>query len=359
MHAGTQQSKVHFDSIQALRGIAALLVLAFHLFTVEEKYFGTHVVPSILGRFGTCGVDLFFVISGFVMVETTSRKFGVPGASATFLFRRAARIYPVYWLYSLVVLAVFLVMPQWVNASGGHAVNLLTSFTLFPASTMPLLQQAWTLTYEMFFYLVFAIILLVAKRNHLILWLAGWTLITLVLAITLRPVAGPVGAVPSDPIVLEFIGGCVIALIYRTIGRGAALGLIALAVLFFAVVVLRSHSADATIALRAVNFGIPAGLIVLGAVAFENRSTRRPAKILQMIGDASYSIYLSHILVISAVARVGARLFPHAIALTSVLCILIAIVVGYLSFRIVETPIHRWARRVRFDTIEKTRVAKR
>src|ERR1700737_3097284 len=90
----------HFANIQALRAVAALIVVVFHLSYIESKYFPSHFVPAILGNCGMAGVDLFFVISGFVMMTVSSGHFGRSGAASDFLLRRAVRIYPVYWFYA-------------------------------------------------------------------------------------------------------------------------------------------------------------------------------------------------------------------------------------------------------------------
>ena len=121
------KSNTIFHNVQALRAIAALGVVIFHLSLIENKYFIQHIVPINLGRLGTAGVDLFFVISGFVMVVVSMGQFGKNGAAVQFLLRRMLRIFPIYWFYTIIVLAVFLAMPQLVNASGGHKANIVAS----------------------------------------------------------------------------------------------------------------------------------------------------------------------------------------------------------------------------------------
>lgn len=147
-------------SIQVARGIAALAVVAYHASLTQVKYFsGVDVLPTFFS-FGQFGVDLFFVISGFVMVLTTSAKHCALRESGKFLWNRFFRIYPTYWVYYLALVPVFLLLPGFVNSSEGGKVDLLTSFFLLPSSTLPLLLVAWTLTLEVWFYLVFAIILM-------------------------------------------------------------------------------------------------------------------------------------------------------------------------------------------------------
>ncbi len=214
----------HFVNIQALRGIAALIVVLFHLHTIESKYFSGHVVPAILGICGTAGVDLFFVISGFVMMTVSSGRFGKAGGASNFLLRRAVRIYPIYWFYALIVLVVLVC-----NASVGECIRKATRRTSLrrlpfsPTRTVPLLIQAWTLTYEVFFYVVFAVLIRGSSERMASAWLCTWGAVTL---------AGhwyfggqpenALAAMVSSPLVLEFIGGCMIAKIYPRLERGAA-----------------------------------------------------------------------------------------------------------------------------------------
>src|ERR1700687_1501828 len=99
-------------TLQVARGAAANLVLAHHLFIVEAKYSVGSVLPSFT-FYGIAGVDVFFVLSGFIMVAVAGRSVG----PLQFLWRRACRIYPTYWLISLAVLAVTLMAPAMVNSS--------------------------------------------------------------------------------------------------------------------------------------------------------------------------------------------------------------------------------------------------
>jgi len=117
----------------------------FHLVTIERKYGGSGAILPDLLQFGMFGVDLFFMVSGFVMVTVTKGKFQIPKQAVKFIYHRVARIYPSYWVYSILVLIVFLVKPTWVNNSQGNQVDILSSFLLFPSHTLPLVMVGWTL----------------------------------------------------------------------------------------------------------------------------------------------------------------------------------------------------------------------
>jgi len=128
------------DHIQALRGIAALMVVVSHLLIIERKY----SVDQILGDwaiYGMAGVDLFFVISGFIMVYVMWDRPRGPKAAGEFLWGRASRIYPLYWVVSLVLFALWLVRPDMVFSSIDAPPDIVKSFALFPDDREPMIRH--------------------------------------------------------------------------------------------------------------------------------------------------------------------------------------------------------------------------
>ena len=197
-------------TIQVARGVAANLVVFSHLFFVESKYTVGGVLPPFT-LYGISGVDLFFVLSGFIMVAVAGRDIG----PIEFLWRRATRIYPTYWLVSLAVLAVAIVAPTIVNSSIQVPISLWRSFLLIPDRTLPLLAVGWTLVHEMYFYLVFAIIL--ALRIPILAGLIGWGVIVLVIVATFpdQIANSPVLRLATSPLTAEFMMGAAVGLLWR------------------------------------------------------------------------------------------------------------------------------------------------
>jgi exopolysaccharide production protein ExoZ len=139
-----------FASIQTFRAIAANAVVLAHLATIETKYgHGFGLLPKWVNFAGWSGVHFFFIISGFVMTLIAERS-----NWTGFLGARVLRIYPVYWIYTSLVLAVFLIVPAVVNSSYAHPPSTLKSYLLWPKDVGPLLSVGWTLIHEMYFYLV-------------------------------------------------------------------------------------------------------------------------------------------------------------------------------------------------------------
>lgn len=141
------------SGIQLLRGLAAFVVVLFHIGVLSNDYAGGVLYAPFM-LVGSAGVDLFFVISGFVMAATTADVFDTRGAAARFAVHRFARVYPSYWLLLVPLLAFYLLNPAGVNSKQG-GVDLWASFLLTPSPYLPLLPVAWTLVHEVAFYAVF------------------------------------------------------------------------------------------------------------------------------------------------------------------------------------------------------------
>jgi peptidoglycan/LPS O-acetylase OafA/YrhL len=272
--------------------------------------------PQSLGKLitaiGPAGVDLFFVISGTVMVLTCYDRFAGPRESARFLRRRVARIYPLYWLVTAGVLLICWVRPELATRDKFDGPHITASLLLWPQREYPIVAVGWTLSYEMFFYLAFAVVLLF-PRWMLVPSLAVWAASTVVLfALHTEPTmkATPAGhlALPlyASPLALEFIAGCVIALLVRrgvtTLAATALVSGIAGLVIAGGYVGVNWPN-DAHFGLmRTAVFGGPAALIVYGAIALERQVRASAGKALVFLGDASYAMYLTHMYVLWLIA---------------------------------------------------------
>jgi exopolysaccharide production protein ExoZ len=158
--SGRDDSRMVIKNIQALRAIAANGVLVSHLFVVEQKYSHGGAVLSADAHLGAFGVDLFFVISGFIMA-TIARN----ASWQRFLFDRAMRTLPPYWFYTTLVLIVSFYVPAYVNSSFEQPPSLWRSYLLIPDSVGPLLAVGWTLMHEMYFYFCFALVISLTGAN--------------------------------------------------------------------------------------------------------------------------------------------------------------------------------------------------
>ena len=352
------------QSLQVGRAIAALGVVFYHLVRLSVEYQnGCFYQPWV--EILRCGVDIFFVISGVVMVATTYRNMEQPGTGRRFLIHRVSRIYPPYLTLTALLTVFWIYKPNAVNSKHG-GVDLFSSYTLWPSTKLPLLPVAWTLKFEMMFYLVFlGIILLVNKRwfaHALAIWAA------IVLTASVLPLTGFsrafIASHPASaerlfsPLPLEFIVGCSIGLAAQKIklvaGRVCVIAGFALiaaegALAQFGLI----HIWHSTY--LAPFFLPPAALIIYGLVAWEREAVSfHPPQWLIRCGDKSYSIYLVHILVIHASYRYAWKVL-HPFGITAVFLVVTAaaaLLASVCFYKLVEKPFSNWTR-IRLEGIAK------
>lgn len=274
--------------IHALRAIAAISVALCHFSQVALLVKGRWNDP-IPGFQLAAGVDLFFVISGFIMVYASEALFGAPGGPGSFLARRLARIAPLYWAATMIAIPMFAQPYGWTDLAQSL---LFIPYRSPSGHIVPLHGVGWTLNYEMFFYALFAVALLWRKRAAVPGLCALFAALALFGAVV-DPEAAPL-QFWSRPIVLEFAFGMLIATLYR---QGISLRLAPRVVL--------AAAAIAAIALgtsvypegwqRVLWWGLPAAAIVAAvALGPGNLGTGRIAAAAKLLGNSSYSIYLVH-----------------------------------------------------------------
>jgi len=308
--AGTREKLL---SVQALRGIAALLVVVFHLDAMfREGAPRSQDFGAFYAR-GFAGVDMFFVISGFIMVYVTRDI--IPGlkAAGRFLYSRITRIYPLWWVFALLMMTYFYTAygaPAAPDKVTGNAVlpYIVKSLLLVPQTHDPVLGVGWTLIHEMLFYILFAAGLLL-PRKVLPVWLGMWAAMIVLFSLISGPLPGHaknLGQLFFSPINIEFIlGGFVALWLMKDRGKlsayclWAGLGLLVLALLV--------HTPGSRLTfnwVRVAIFGLPSALIILGAVGLERAGRLSIPGFLAKLGDWSYSLYLSHLLVLLSLKRV-------------------------------------------------------
>ena len=291
-------------SVQVLRGVAACAVVVFHIFKAEGR-------PEA-GHIGTGGVDLFFVISGFIMATVAADK--RPGA---FLTDRAWRILPLW----------FIALAPWFFIQTNGLPSILAGLTFWPIYdnqfVLPPLGVGWTLSFEFLFYFGFAL----ALATRTFVPIAAFAVACAAAFLTNIATLDFVGS----PLTLEFLMGVGIARMPRTEKFGLPLIATGICGLIAAPTFVYFWSTEYYAALlRSLLLGVPAALIVYGALSLDRKFNHPAWGGAVLIGNASYSIYLLHLLVIKFV--------PGFVALP------LSIVGGILSFRLIEQPIIRCRR---------------
>lgn len=312
------------ENIQVLRAFAAINVVYFHVLVTARNYGQPVEALSFLEGWGANGVDIFFVISGFVMLHTQRRR---RRPIRAFMVARFVRIVPIYWIMALAVVVLFTLAP-----------GIFRSFTVTPTSTLssllfmsrlagepfPIVYPGWTLEWEMLFYLVFAAAM----------FLRGWVAVALATAAMLAAAA----AIFGNLIVLEFLLGMGIAAIPARHAAGPRAGIAvaaAGALLLAASLLVPGLAGEAD---RLLIWGVPAALVVCGAI--QAPQLRSPW--LGYLGDASYSIYLIQVLSIPGIYKAMALLpdiaGPDAI---TAICLVASVAAGCLLHAWVEKPVTR------------------
>ncbi|MCF4996426.1 acyltransferase family protein [Pseudomonas syringae] len=319
-------------SVQALRALAAWTVVGHHFMQIFFDFKSSGPVGQMFIDKGAVGVDIFFVISGLVIFLSTQEK---PPAPGRFLLYRLSRIVPAYWLYTLLMaLLVIFARPMLPDQSldWGH---LMMSLLFIPTENpggygwYPTLNVGWTLNYEILFYVLFAWALLFRLQLRLLVVAA------LLFAVSQAWTGfGWISEFYRSDIVYEFLLGIGIGMLYRKgwIGAGLWLPLLAIVAALLAIY----HLPPAP---RLLSWGLPSAALVMACIALERYVERN--QVLKLLGDCSYSVYLMHVLVLSAGGFLARRygIDPY---LMFAVCALTIGVGSWLSYEWVEKRSYRW-----------------
>ncbi|WP_248313152.1 acyltransferase [Bosea sp. F3-2] len=339
-------------SIQVLRALAAFMVAIHHVqpdAAVLAAQAGLSFSRSDLLPW-MAGVDIFFVVSGFIMVHASQDLFGRAGAWREFLKRRLARIVPLYWAMTTLFLLVGLAVPAVLNSGVPNLAQILGSYLFWPVvSTQGLVQPVyslgWTLNYEMLFYALFAAGLALPKR-----WTLPAVILVLAALVGMESLSGPLSlpfAFWGQPIVLEFAAGMGIAVLRR---RGLRLhGALRVAVAIGGVAVLIAAAqlpgTDGPWSSVLWRGGAAVLLMLAAGCGREGIVPPKPIMALAAVGDASYALYLVHPFVIRGMREVALRIGLHAPMPYIVLALTGAVVAAVLLYRFFEKPATRLVRR--------------
>jgi exopolysaccharide production protein ExoZ len=345
-----------FRGIQALRGIAASMVVIFHTTLMLSERPGVKIYPWTNGA---AGVDVFFVISGFVMAVSTIGREHKTHPARSFLERRFIRLVPLYWAMTLLMvvkLAALRMAPR--GAASPYIVEtpfsyVLSSMLFLPYRNsagviFPIVPAGWTLSFEMLFYGLFALALALRMRVALLL---TPVMITLAVISFFHTESWPTFTVLADPLLLEFLAGLLLGEAITKgfqgrIGLSVSLGLLALPVLLFI-----PEKNPPT--MRVLFFGIPAYLLVQAVVSLEEQFGERWPRWMLLIGDASYSLYLSHIFILPFLMNLLIRIHlaptvvqrPWEELIPVIASLVLALLIAIPLYLYVEEPTTNFLRR--------------
>ncbi|MGA7157988.1 MAG: acyltransferase [Acidobacteriaceae bacterium] len=336
------------DALQLLRAIAVILVIWFHSSQVLGLS-GSQPIPDL----GIFGVDIFFVISGFILSLSVMKVRDQPGIKpmADFMKRRFIRIYPIYWVVSLLMLA------RYAHEGLLEQNSYLAAFFLLPEPHFPMehliMGVSWTLIFEMSFYCMLGLILVFSIRSAVPILIT--MLCSLVVIGTFTGIRHSVLIVVANPIELEFVFGAVIALAYMRLRGRRVLGMVLTAAGAVEAFLLRTMSlphiaigmqnmfSDRDVPGRVATWGVSATLIVAGVIFWNPSMKHTLGKAFVLIGNASYSIYITCTVVMEFATRLFYRLDPPSLSIWYRLSyafyeVVVLVTAGLICYIYVEKP---------------------
>ena len=336
-----------FRLVQVLRAVAALMVVWHHATMLLEQ----RTYRPVTWYSGAAGVDVFFVISGLVMTLSTARVRWGGAAAWVFLKRRLERVVPLYWLATTAKVVGTVLLPGLALHTVGTSWHVVASYLFWPSfgpggTFEPTLVSGWTLNLEMLFYLLIAASLAAGVRAAAAVVPALAALAVIGMARLIVP--WNVLSFWTNPVLLEFVWGMALGwVVLRATGgrrlpdgvgwgRGGA-G-------FCALVLTPSMPISVW---RPALWGGPAAAIVGGALLLEERWGDRVPRPLLLLGDASYSIYLTHafVLPLLGAGRLGPMLMrPERAFAVGLAGLLLSCWAGVMCYRLVELPMLEWFR---------------
>jgi len=321
------------NNLQVLRGFAALNVAFFHIIGTSSSYgFGVHHL-NIFEGWGYSGLDIFFVLSGFIMVYIQRNKEISP---AIFFMDRLIRIAPLYWFLTIIVLIAASISPSIFRSNISdikiHSLLSILFMSQYLLGKMPVLFDGWSLEYEMLFYLIISLALLFKKKN--ITYLFTVTLISLLIIFNLLGI-----------VAFEFIFGIFLGNIFLYSKKNINIHFFCLFIgLILYILTLAVFRLDGGIYThRIFLFGLPASLVIFGLLGI----SQIHEGFLTKLGDASFSIYLIQVFTIPAFYKLMILSNSFGILshdLLAVVCLVFTAVGGYLLYEIVEIRLTKLVR---------------
>ena len=340
-----------YVSLQYARGIAALAVVYFHAVLASVNAFAGRGAP--LPWVGAFGVDLFFVLSGFVMWASTA---GRSISTGEFYRRRLIRIVPFYWSMTTVLLILVLILPGAAETTVIEPDHTIASYLFVPWPNpgmagrpvddvmTPLLVPGWTLNFEMFFYLLFGLVLLLNAKKRFRALLFGLPLVMIVCVLLSR--YSPTLEFYGSFRLLEFAGGVVLChLCSESAGRAVGMILATCALISGAIALPIIEAAQWPG--HVLWLGLASLLTLWALLKLEQQGHMPESRLLKLLGDASFSIYLTHIFVIAGLRVFTLHMLPAWLLEKSglsqpafvIAALLVSGVIGLGSYFLLERPL--------------------
>ncbi|MDR6878726.1 acyltransferase [Bacillus sp. 3255] len=331
--------------LQASRGAAAFFVMLFHISAMSYKYYQYDFLGvSAIGRSG--GVDFFFILTGFLLFHTYGHKIGSKMNIIPYLTNRIIRIYPFYWLMTFIVLPVYFLVPSFGYGYETHKDTIVKSFVLLPQTHGPVLPVAWSLSYFILFYVAFGMLMALRKKSAYIL-ASIWIVLTLCHVLQVPFISTDIDRhfylnfLFSD-VNLEFLLGCLVAKCVAYVKPVRFKPWIVLGFLGFVFIWINNRFQFVPYHSYLL-YMIPSVCILIGASSIPE-DFRLPAWgiMLSKLGDASYTILLTHLLFISVLMKLS--VVSHLAGrlgywFTDLIIVVVVIPLCLLAYKLAEKPL--------------------
>lgn len=338
----TQDLSYTLHNIQVLRAFAAILVILHHALPHYEVMGGDLTFIRIISEWGFMGVDIFFVISGFIMAYTTFHKERNVTSALTFMKHRLYRIYLGYWPFFFAMLIILLV----INVEKLSDLDIIGSLLLSNFDMFQLvLPVSWSLSYELYFYFLFLFTFLFSVKKLYTVIPVFVGLILLVVLYTFFNPTFPVHFFYSH-FLLEFFAG---VLLYMYKNHLMRIWILFIGIIIIGMALWYGISYETKNGfMRVLTFGTAAFFIVTSALILEQKNYYRKQGTLELLGDASYTLYLSHLVIIELFYLTGIRgVFTHQNTISPLLGLLtlvtICVLFSIFYYQRIEKPIYQKA----------------
>jgi exopolysaccharide production protein ExoZ len=329
-------SKPKLDCLQVFRGIAALIVLLHHgIIIMANRELGA---LNIIFDVGWVGVDFFFVLSGFIIFYTCYTLIGNKSKIKDYIIKRLIRIYPIYWLITIGVLLMYYIMD---NGREFSVKQIINSILLLPQNEIPIVSVSWSLVYELVFYFMFGLIIFFDKKVGKIIgtiWIICILLNSFnVIDFSRTPYANVIFSNNN----IEFLIGCVVAFFVLNYSLKYRVSILVIGLLLFIyswVSVIEGNILRGSTE-SMLMFGISCGLIVLGTSLLDINFQPKIPKLFIILGDASFSIYLTHIYFFGILNLVFMKLDLVNPLFAFVFNVIVTLILGIVCYYLVEKPL--------------------
>lgn len=339
-------------NIQLLRLLCAFAVVLAHIVLFGNKKYGLNMTHGeVISYYLMSGVDIFFIISGFVMAFNTkqleqgqkSLQIYLNNAKH-FVIRRAVRIYPIWWLLCICLLPIFILFPAWINSSVEAPTSFIHSFFLVPHEGVPVIVIGWTLEYELFFYICFALTLFLRPATQMMA-LFGLFISGIIIGLYDDYSHAPLLEIATSPFLLYFLIGMAIAHLYKNSDWKRHF-LIAGSVLFIMSVLFAAQFQPNDIS-RVAHFLPFATSVFIFFLGLEVKNKIFSEKFYKWGGDISYPLYICHILIISAAGRFLMHFGIQFNFIIVIALILLSFIAAHILWIIYDRPIQTYFKKTR------------